>query len=156
MVYNMVAAPGHGYISVSAAAFQPKSHTYRYDIDSISIFNVDGNSDYYYAPLELPQGATVTRLIFYWEDGSSADGYCSMWRSAMMGSYGLGMATANTSGDTGVADSSEDTSIDSATVDNSQYSYGLTVYLPDSGVEAFGVVVEYVYSVSLPLVGHNF
>jgi len=39
-----------------------------------------------------------------------------------------------------------------ATVDNSQYGYGLTVFLPDSDVKAFGAIIEYTYPVNLPFI----
>ena len=99
----------------------------------------------------------MTKLTFFWKDGSSSDdGYCQLWRISFSGGRGLGLASADTSGDAGVADSSEATIAAFATVDNSQYGYGLTVYLPDSSVEAFGAIVEYTFSVSLPLVVRNF
>ena len=37
-------------------------------------------------------------------------------------------------------------------VDNSQYGYGLTVYLADSSVEVFGSLIEYTYPVNLPFI----
>jgi hypothetical protein len=157
LLYSMAATPGHGYISVPAAAFRPESHTYQYEIVSGWVRNSDGDSDYYDAPLELPHGATLTKLTFFWEDGSSTDdGYCQLWRIVFSGGRGLGLASVNTNGDAGVADSSEVTITMLATVDNSQYGYGLTVYLPDSSVEAFGAIVEYTYPVSLPLIVRNF
>ena len=152
----IAATPGHGYISIPAPAFRPQAYTYQYSITSLWVRNLDGNSDYFYAPLELPNGATITKLTFYWSDSStSADGYCTLSRGNLQGSYGLGMAAAYTSGDTGDAASSEDISIELATVDNSQYGYILTVYLPDSGVEAYGVIVEYTFQTSLPLIKRN-
>jgi hypothetical protein len=155
--YALAAAPGHGYISVPSAAFRPESHTYQYEITSGWIRNLDGDSDYYHAPLALPDGVTVTKIVFYWKDGSSSeDGYCSLWRSFLSGGRGLGMATADTSGDAGESSSSEGAGVPPSVIDNSQYAYGLTVYLPDSSVEAFGVIVEYAYTVSLPLTLRNF
>jgi hypothetical protein len=157
LLYGVTAAPGHGYVSVPAPAFQPQSHDYQYWISSGWVRNLDGDSDYYRAPVQLPHGATLTKLSFFWKDGSStADGYCQLWQSGLSGSYALGIASAATDGDAGLADSSEVTITMFSTVDNSQYAYGLTVYLPDSSVEAFGAIVEYVYPVSLPLVLRNF
>ncbi len=156
LLYSVVAAPGHGYVSVPAAAFQPKSHDYQYWISSGWVRNLDGDSDYYYAPVQLPHGATLTKLTFFWKDASSADGYCQLWQSGLSGAYALGIASAGTDGDTGLSDSSTVTITMSSSVDNSQYVYGLTVFLPDSNVEAFGAIVEYTYSVSLPLVIRNF
>ena len=156
LLYSVAAAPGHGYVSVSAAAFQPESHTYQYGITSGWVRNLDGDSDYYNAPLQLPHGATLTKLTFFWKDGSVEDGYCQLWRVGFSGGRGLGVASVDTNGDAGVADSSEVTITLLSTVDNSQYAYGLTVYLPDSAIEALGAIVEYTYPTSLPLVMRNF
>ena len=157
LLYSVAAAqPGHGYVSVSAPAFQPESHTYQYGITSGWVRNLDGDSDYYNAPVQLPHGATLTKLVFFWKDGSAANGYCQLWRVSFSGGRGLGVASVDTTGSAGVADSSEVTITMLSTVDNSQYAYGLIVYLPDSNVEAFGAIIEYVYSVSLPLVTRNF
>ncbi len=156
-LYGVTAAPGHGYISVPSAAFRPKSHDYQYWIASGWVRNLNGDSDYYYVPVQLPHGATLTKLTFFWKDGSStADGYCQLWRSGLTGSYALGIGSAGTDGDTGLSDSSTVTVTMLSPVDNSQYAYGLTVFLPDSNVEAFGAIVEYVYPVSLPFVTRNF
>lgn len=153
LLYSVAAAPGHGYISVPAPAFRPESHDYQYWITSSWIRNLDGSSDYYHAPLQLPHGATLTKLTFFWKDGSSTDdGYCQLWQSGLSGGWGVGIASADTDGDTGLASSSTVTIAAMGTVDNSQYGYGLTVYLPDFSVEAFGAIVEYTYPVTLPLI----
>jgi len=79
LLYSVVAAPGHGYVSVPAAAFRPESHDYQYWITSSWVQNLDGDSNYYRAPVQLPHGAMLTKLAFFWKDGSStADGYCQL------------------------------------------------------------------------------
>ena len=132
------------YISVSAAAFRPMADGYDYDNRGDQLWNLDNASDGYVASVQLPHGATVTSMTFYWWDGTSTyDGHCTLYRTAMDGTNTVVMAEAWTSGDAATNSSSQDDSIVYATVDNSQYSYYLYWDLPVAGVGAYGVVIEY-------------
>jgi len=145
------ATPGHGYISVAPPAFRPTYDTTAHRVESTFLRKTGGGDAYFHADIQLPDGATVTKLTFYWDDSSAANGYCTLWRTPFA-LHGIEMAKANTDGETSVRDSSEDDTIFFAVVDNSSYAYGLTLYLPDSGIDVFGAIVEYTYPVSLPLV----
>jgi hypothetical protein len=131
------------YISVPASAFQPVEDGYDYDIGGDVVENIDGQSDDYVAPVQLPHGATVTKLTFHWWDQSSADGNCYLVRFDPATGDQDALADAVTSGEAGVVDSSQDTTISYASVDNSQFTYHLGLILPDSMVAAFGVFIEY-------------
>ncbi len=134
------------YIAVSAAAFNPMEDGYDYINQGEELWNNDGSSDHYAAPIQLPHGATVSKMTFYWWDGSSgADGHCTMYRTTLTGTEVV-VAEAWTDGNAATADSSEDNSIVYATVDNSQYSYYLYWDLPDMVVAGYGVVIEYKYT----------
>lgn len=134
-----------GYVSVPAAAFRPWEDGYDYENRGRSLKNMDGNSDNYYAPVQLPHGATVTKLTFYWNDTSTAnDGRAVLRRVDSNGNY-INMATATTSGSGGNG-SSYDNTISVASVDNSQYAYYLWWNLPDSNVIGYYVVIEYTFT----------
>jgi hypothetical protein len=132
------------YIAVAAAAFHPAGEGYDFSNNGSSLWNEDSASDYYLAAVQLPHRATVTKLTFYWWDGSLSEGHCRLYRIDLAGSEGT-MATAWTSGDAATPASSEDTTIDYAYVDNSQYAYYLWLELPDNLVAAYGAVIEYVF-----------
>ena len=132
-----------GYASIPAAAFRPKEDGYDFTNAGNQLTNNDDASDNYYAAVQLPHGATVTRMTFYWRDESSANGQAQLTRDTMTG-FSL-MAQAFTSGDTGYGSSSA-TSISDATIDNSQYAYYLYWNLPVSTVKGCGVVIEYTYT----------
>ena len=134
-----------GYVSIPAAAFTPRESGYNYSNYGSELVNNDNNSDYYYAPVYLPDGATVTRMIFYWEDTSSSDGSASLRRALLTtGGYNT-MASVNTSGSGGDG-SSETTDIDYATVDNTSYMYYVAWTLWDSNIKGHAVVIEYTYT----------
>ena len=151
---TLSASPGHGYVSVPPAAFTPAEDGYDYQNLGALILNNDGASDNYYAPVLLPQGATVTKMTLYFYDGSSLDGCTILFRSPLDGSADY-MAEVYTHGTSG-AGSRFDNTIDYSVVDNSQHIYYLYLNLPASDTFAYGVIIEYTYPVSLPLLVRNF
>jgi hypothetical protein len=134
--------PMTSYLSIPPADFQPREDGYDYLVDITAIWNNDGNSDYFIAPVHLPQGATVTKLTFYWRDNSPSNGSLVLALSNFQGAAYY-MAEAYTNGQSTTMSSSEDTSIASGQIDNSQLNYSLTLYLPDSQIIATGAVIEY-------------
>ncbi len=130
-----------GYVSVSAAAFGPKEDQYDFTNFGGQLRNNDGNSDRYYAPVQLPHGATVTKMTWYWSDTSIYGGTAALRRGTNTGSYLL-MAEVQTSGSGGNG-SSYDGSISYATIDNQNYTYYLRWSLADTDVKGYYVVIEY-------------
>ncbi len=55
--------PGHRYISVSSAAFQPADSAYTFVNYGKGIINSDGTFQTYIAPIQLPPGSIVTNLV---------------------------------------------------------------------------------------------
>ncbi len=155
LAYTVSATAGNGYESVPAAAFVPKDHSYEYYNDGYRVLNPTGSAPYFVAPVDLPHGATVTKVTFYFYDDSSVGSdYASVWlgRNDHDNSFSqMADVTSNDAGDS----SNQDDTINYATIDNSQYSYFLELCLNSSAVWAYGVVVEYSYSASLPLVTRN-
>ncbi|RLC76864.1 MAG: hypothetical protein DRI61_12535 [Chloroflexi bacterium] len=132
-----------GYVSVPAAAFRPQADGYDFTNFGNRLINNNDISDFYNAPVQLPHGATVTKMTFYWYDTSSDNGSVVLRRCS--GSSCKEMAEVDTSGSSG--DGSSDTSsISYNPIDNSQYTYFLHLDLPDSDVNAYFVVIEYTYT----------
>ena len=131
------------YISVPPAAFQPRYDGYDFHNPGVTLVNENDTSDYYSAPVQLPHGATVTKLTFYWvDDSADEDGEVRLYQTDLDGSENT-MAVAHTNGDSPNADDSEDTSIVDPTIDNSQHAYYLWLILDDSEIQPYGVVIEY-------------
>jgi hypothetical protein len=135
-----------GYVSVPAAAFHPMAGGYSFQNNGYALQNVDGSSDFYLALVQLPHGAIVTNLTFYWNDGSwDYDGNCGLYRIDLAGNE-VNMATTTTNGSAMTPDSSEDATIDYAPVGNSQYAYYVYWRLPDNAVLGYGAVIEYTFT----------
>ncbi|MHC4500335.1 MAG: autotransporter outer membrane beta-barrel domain-containing protein, partial [Planctomycetota bacterium] len=137
-----------GYISVSAAGFRPTEDGYDFsNPDGVILVNTDSLSDYYTASVQLPHGATATKLTYFWRDFSGAwdgDTYVRFLRTGLSGMSNI-MAAATSSGSGGNGSSYDDT-IDYATIDNSQYAYHLWCHLPYSDTSLYGVIIEYTFT----------
>ena len=134
-----------GYISISAGDFEPRYSSYDYLNTGLSLHNNDNNSDFYYTSPQLPHGATITNVTFYWNDTSSIrGGRCALTRHDFNWNQDS-MVNIWSDGDSG-AGSTYDNSISYATIDNSQYGYFLLWVLQDIDVIGHGVVIEYTYT----------
>jgi len=140
-----------GYLSIPAAAFRPFKSGYVFGNAGVWIATYTGNDDgrgWYLAPVDLPQGATVTRMTFYYFDNYVGKYVLArMQRSNLAGGYSQ-MAYADSSlTDTGYG-SSYDTTISNPVVDNSAFSYWVIVDEPiwlDESHDAspVGVLIQY-------------
>ena len=150
---NSAIAAG-GYLSIPAAAFHPKAPGYNYANFGSALYG--DSPGLFIAPLYLPHGAQLTRISFFWNDtdsDSGADGGITVMRSGFFGVESL-MAVLTTTGSG--QDSTTTTTIDHATINNSQYQYYIQADLPDWGasgrVTLFCVVIEYNFPVYMPIV----
>jgi uncharacterized membrane protein len=132
------------YISISPAAFRPARDWYEFMCNGISLRNIDGSSDTYYAPLELPHGSKITNITWYWYDSSSADGSLWIYRSDFDTTlHPIGSCFSSGSSGDG---SSYDNSVSQPWIDNSQYHYWLSVSLEDSDIYCYGAAIEYTFT----------
>jgi len=133
------------YVSIPAAAFQPIDEVIDFYNNGAAVRLEENTSRAFVAPVQLPHNARVTKMTFYWYDVSSdEDGIVYLRRADLMGSWAF-MASASTSGDSGVGSTEEDDVL-RRIVDNSQYAYYLYLYLPNTDVECYGVVIEYTHT----------
>jgi len=118
-----------GYVSVPAAAFVPWDNTFSFEI-SYYIKNKDAAARAFCGSVQLPNGATVTKLTYYWYDnGTYSVSLMLLRRNNTL--TGQTMAFVTSSGDTGYGSSYDDTILN-ATVDNSRYAYYLVAIIPAS------------------------
>jgi hypothetical protein len=166
------AAGSTNRITIPAAAFQPwtngqvyKNHA-RY-LEHLGPGNLGTRGDYWYlAPLYLPDGATINKLVFHWyvaQVSFNGVGQLKLQKTELgKGSY-MTLALVETPGTPGNHGygSTFTTAIDQPVVDNSLYTYWLVLHLPVSGyalsdwftyVYGAAAQVEYTYPLHLPLI----
>jgi hypothetical protein len=138
-----------GTLSIPAAAFTPFEDGYDYENDGRYLFTTTGVSGpygWYLAPVHLPQGATVTAVIFHWYDANaSSNAVARLQRTRFeQGNY-EDMAYAESVGSGGYG-STTDGTIFYATIDNSQYAYWVIWDIPaGSALKGCAVVIHYTF-----------
>ena len=142
-----------GYITVGPPAF----HTYstagytEHDVHEIGLsvaYSSCSEGEYIrlLANLQLPHGATLTKMTLHWKDASAVDDIeLQLARSSLDGSWDLVTAIDSFGGDGNPT--STDVAIPGgyATVDNAQYSYGLRLWVYCE-TWVYGVTFEYEYT----------
>jgi hypothetical protein len=137
--------------AISASAFAPYEDGYDFENHSRFLKHLHSPgggtaNGWYLAPYRLPQGATVTKMTFYWYDGSATkQAKATLQRTEFgQGNYqDMASAESPLSGAPGNGSSFDDT-VSSAVIDNARYAYWVLWDLPaDANMSAAGVVIEY-------------
>lgn len=137
---NLTWATKTGYVAVAAAAFHPARSGLSYTNTGASLTALYVNSQFY-APVQLPNGATITRLTW-----AGLNPYDGAWGQVKLYRCNL----AGTINEMASVDSSlsgapqHDDTISYATVDNSQYQYYLRMEL--SGAWGYSAIIRYTWT----------
>ncbi len=140
--------PITSYLSIPAAAFVPQDNYYDGTTNYGSYVRTnDLATAVLQAPVQLPNGSTVTSMRVYWSDNDNTiTGTIYLYRSNFT-AIPLEMASVTTSDTGGSVTSAPDSSINYDQIDNSQYTYYVSARLPSKNstnyVGLYGVVIEY-------------
>jgi hypothetical protein len=133
-------------ISIPATAFI--CFDTQYDFNPFVLRNDPTIPLNFVAPLQLPQGATITDVTFYWYDNGTDVIDFSLVRYKRVQAYTMGSCSSPSTEPVGDGTSSP-IAISFATIDNSQYIYYLQLYLPASPTEGeymfYYAIIEYEY-----------
>jgi hypothetical protein len=116
-----------GYWTVHGTALQPYNHTEDYSMSYIAGYTKTVGSGAAYAPVNLPNGVTVTSVTLNAYDNAGANPYCYLMRSwpetvGKGNNWGI-MATAQTTGLSNNNQIRVDNTIVDAVVNNVSYNY---------------------------------
>jgi len=138
-----------GHLSIPVAELSPAREYY--DYYKVNSLYMDTGLGWFYAPVQLPQGAVITKLRYNAYDNTGSY-YTSTWLYEISNSnpnHSNEMAKLTTQS---TANSSSwrplsTTTISYATIDNKNYAYALAVYLGGPGsLYAGNIVIEYTYT----------
>jgi hypothetical protein len=134
-----------GYISVPAAAFEPGADTFQYHNNGSNLYTDYGAN--FFAPVNLPDGSTVTKVTFYYYDDTATDNVAMSLRRYDLGAH-LGYIMAETSSSDGGYGDDYDDSISYAQIDNQANTYYLYAAFGTTGsnLKVLTVVIEYEYT----------
>ncbi|MFH1998526.1 MAG: hypothetical protein ABIK28_02545, partial [Planctomycetota bacterium] len=139
------------YLSIPAAALIPRNKDIPYDTNGVFMYIRGDEAQVFHAPVILPHGAKVTKIVLNGIDGSGgrAGGYVkTSFHSYRQGSYNRIAAIGSTEAfDKGKFTETENLN---ATINNSAYSYGIQVAIAngDKGYGSAGfynIEIEYEY-----------
>ncbi len=138
------AGGGQGTLSISAADFRPSVPTNSYENHGRFLIHYEGTAayGYYYAPLLLPQGATITRFSLSFRDNSSSDLTANLYRDDSDGMISS-MVLLDSSGNYSSPwyGSKVATTLQYAVIDNANYGYYVSLQMPKSTPGATGPFV---------------
>ncbi|MFQ6083218.1 MAG: hypothetical protein ACE5WD_07660 [Candidatus Aminicenantia bacterium] len=120
-------------IMVPASAFNPYSQDNLYQRNFLRIYSDWGSpEEAFFAPVYLPQGKRVHKVIIYYYDLGSENIAVRLYRTNMY-TYSANMMVQVTSkGDSGNGSNSS-YSISTPVINNSGYGYSLKIYFPVGG-----------------------
>ncbi len=146
-------AASKGYLSLPAAAFQPFEDGYNFENAGIWLAHYQGpggssTNGWYLAPVQLPQGATVTKLTFFFYDDSATNTILArLQRSDLAGNY-YNLAYVDSAGYSAGYGNRSTTTIANPVIDNRYNSYWVVWDGPVYGGTGYdasgvGVLIEY-------------
>lgn len=148
---------GPGFLMVNPFQFVSAFADRSWSQDNGQLFNPGPEDNFYEAALTLPNRVTITQMVLYYYDNSSKDLLASLWRidPSIAGSESwTEMATVGTLNALDQMQYGTDTSINTAVIDQQNYSYVVEVGIPagDNTLRLAGVRIDYVYPVMMPAV----
>jgi hypothetical protein len=158
---NPTASSSSVPFSIPAAAFTSFEDGYDYLNDARYLRHYHDplggdNRGWYLAPVQIPQGAQLTRVAFYWNDNNATYyGIARLQRTNMVGNFEE-LATLTSDGEL-VSESFGKTvtsSIISPIIDNRYYAYWVVWDLPidtQGDVRGCGMILYYSYRLYLPV-----
>lgn len=148
------AAGGTGYYAASPFEFTPAygSPMPAYDVQMIT--NPGAGEGKYFAPVDLPNGVTVTRLVFYYLDNDPQQNITGkLWLSPYINRSQNLLVSFSSGGENPVVRFNEYTGISNAVIDLGLNTYYLEINLPPGGLTGVtGIRIEYSYPTYVPLV----
>ena len=151
-----VATTQTAHLTIPASAFTPYEDGYDFQnhgryLKHFHSPNGGNGRGWYLAPVNLPNGAIVTRVTFYYRDNSGANGVARLQRTNLEGNFET-MASVDTSGNWAQYWLKSTAAINYSEIDNAQHAYWVIWDLPCSSeppneqsvVWGISVVIDYI------------
>ena len=147
---------GPGFVSIGSAEFRSALPSTTYYLPGNRLVNLSGVTGTFFAPVHLPQGATITQFVLYFIDNGTSD------IVVFLSSVPLDDPTvANTVAVITTSGASPaprtlvvNTAPNGNIIDNQSNFYVVTITLPSSGLDyqVGGVRIDYKFPINLPLI----
>lgn len=144
---------GPGFVSLSPFVIKPYTASSSYAYTNQSLYNPGGTIDYYMGAIQLPNGATITKVVMYYLDNGSSDITLDLLACPLASKPCSIMATLFSADASTEIRSVETTVITTPVIDLQNNTYAVDVLLPPTAIyQLVGVRVDYGYPQQLPLI----
>ena len=135
-----------GYLSISPTALSAEEDGE--DYFKRHYLQLNTGSGFFDAPVQLPDGAVITKMTFYFLDNIAGYTEAILSRTEHSNNAVSRMANPDASSDSSSWQTLVDSSINNARIDNNEYAYHVEVFLsvPSTFLKAGGIVIEYDYT----------
>ncbi len=148
---------GPGFYTVNAFAFRPETQATPWQYVGASLINPGQNVAFYWAPLSLPDGARVLKLVLYFWDNDQTDDVCvAIDRVSLADGTVPLMAEACSFAAFDGYRARGIITIAYPVIDNQSYSYAAHLQLPyGPNLRFLAIRVDYGYGVNMPLIAKD-
>jgi hypothetical protein len=127
----VAATAGTGYYAVSPFGFTPAYGSSMPSYDIQMIYNPGASPATYFAPVDLPDGVKVTRLVFYYLDNDATLNVSGkLWRSPYINRSQNLMVSFSSGGENPVVRYNEYSTISYDVIDQYLHAYFIEITLP--------------------------
>jgi hypothetical protein len=145
---------GPGYVVLMGADFRPYTPTNtNYSLIGFSLKNIDTVEQYFFAPLQIPNRATVKKMVVFFIDQDIAQqlevSLLKVYLSENFGTVMAGVPSVNTAG----VGYGQTTTITNPVIDLSNNAYSIQLRMPaSSNILFYSVRIDYAYEANLPVI----
>jgi hypothetical protein len=142
--YDPPAAPGATKrLGIAGVTFEPRVSANSLKTSYLGILTTDSSSnESFVAPVQLPQGAVVSRFVFHARDFADINANARLVRVPVTAASGVAMAGLTSTGSDDAPREFSVSSIVNPTIDNVNNVYFAEIGVASS-LEAYGVTIEY-------------
>jgi hypothetical protein len=141
---------GPGFVSINGHAFVPESNDVMYSRGLTSVYSTDVDNTVFYAPVNLPDGATINQLVLYYYDTLGSDLSVTLYGYDFSQQFAEVIKMVSSSGSDGMGFDSQSLS---AKVSNKFNSYFLKAEFPANAgnqLRLISIRIDYGYPSYLP------
>ncbi len=153
---NAAVPGGPGFIMLHPTAFVPMDSATEYQFGPGGVLLNSGSfNGYYVAAVNVPQGATINKVVLYYFDNASDNIVLTFNAINLDVTAILPLASVTTIGAPPLSGVIGDTTITEHTIDNQSYAYWVEVQIPagyGTNLTIRGIRIDYSYPVNLPLI----
>ena len=154
---SVVVPGGPGFYAVSAFEFMPFTPSQLPAYSLQAIYNPGVSSSLFEAPVTLPQGVTVTKVVMYFEDNDATNLSATLFACPFDAAGCSSMVSVSSSGAVvGIQNVVSVSVVINPVINPQAYNYVVQLDLPPTAaVKLYGFRIDFASTLSLPILAHS-